>query len=66
MDRSSIDTLTALLLDPFLTSDEAQREAAATYRRVPSRSEPSTLRRSARSVRCSEDTPRHLERCDLS
>jgi hypothetical protein len=29
-----LDTLTALLLDPCLTTDEAEREAAATSRRV--------------------------------
>jgi len=65
MDRT-IDTLTALLLDPFLTHDEAQREAAATYRRVP-KSEPSTLRRSAQTTRSYEDEPARLtERCDLN
>jgi hypothetical protein len=29
-----LDTLTALLLDPCLTTDEAEREAAAATRRV--------------------------------
>jgi hypothetical protein len=45
MDRDP-DTLTALLMDPFLTTDEAEREAATTraagvarpaYRRCPDR-----------------------------
>ncbi|MCE9566252.1 MAG: hypothetical protein K8U57_29875 [Planctomycetes bacterium] len=65
MDRT-IDTLTALLLDPFLTHDEAQREAAATYRRVPTKSEPSTLRRSARTRFCDDEAARFSERCDLN
>lgn len=34
MDRDP-DTLTALLLDPFLTVTEAEREAAATARPWP-------------------------------
>jgi len=35
MDRD-LDLLTALLLDPFLTTTEAEREAAATPRRAVS------------------------------
>ncbi len=46
MDRT-LATLTALLLDPFLTSGEAEREAAATFHAT----EPSTLRRTQRPVR---------------
>ncbi|MBA4186409.1 MAG: hypothetical protein C0467_00175 [Planctomycetaceae bacterium] len=49
MDRT-LATLTALLLDPFLTSGEAEREAAATRHAT----EPSTLRRAPRTVRLAE------------
>jgi len=52
MDRT-MATLTALLLDPFLTSGEAEREAAATDYAA----EPSTLRRGPRSTRFAETEP---------
>jgi Mn-dependent DtxR family transcriptional regulator len=48
MDRTH-STLTALLLDPFLTLDEAQREACAVSHAVAPRAEPSSLRRVLRS-----------------
>ncbi|WP_439627870.1 hypothetical protein [Gemmata sp.] len=50
MDRT-LSTLTALLLDPFLTLEEAQREACAVSHAVAPRAEPSTLRRVVRSRR---------------
>ncbi|VTT99173.1 unnamed protein product [Gemmataceae bacterium] len=48
MDRTH-STLTALLLDPFLTLEEAQREACAVSHAVATRAEPSTLRRVVQS-----------------
>lgn len=52
MDRT-LATLTALLLDPFLTSGEAEREAAATYHATV----PSTLRRTPRTERFADMEP---------
>ena len=37
---NDLDLLTALLLDPCLTLDEARREAAVTPRREPRRPDP--------------------------
>lgn len=55
MDRTH-STLTALLLDPFLTLEEAQREARAVSHAVAPRAEPSTLRRLVRPCRSTVST----------
>ena len=48
--ETELATLTALLLDPFLTADEAAREAAATPRRFPTAVElPTAIEREAKT-----------------
>lgn len=54
MDRTQ-STLTALLLNPFLTHEEAEREAVAISYTVARRVEPSVLRRDPRPRRVLAD-----------
>ena len=57
MDRE-IDVLTALLLDPFLTSTEAEREAASQPRRATaSRSRRGAMEHSDVNHRVRPETP---------